>query len=137
MQKVAPTKQARLAGFTLIELMVTVAIVAILASIAYPAYQTQVQQTHRRQAIAEVLEMSQRMEKIRAQTFAYTAGDGFSEVRERYTLTSDVAEDGSSYTITATPDVTSDQVNDRCGTFSFASNGTWTFANGLAYADCR
>lgn len=137
MQKVAPTKQARQAGFTLIELMVTVAIVAILASIAYPAYQNQVQQTHRRQAIAEVLEMSQRMEKIRAQTFAYTAGNGFSEVRERYTLTSAVGANGDTYTITATPDVNSGQVNDRCGTFRFASNGTWTFANGLAYADCR
>lgn len=138
MQKQHPNRYpARAAGFTLIELLVTVAIVAILASIAYPSYQNQVRQTQRREAMAQVLEMSQRLEKIRAQTYSYTAGNGFNEVRERYTISSVVTAAGDAYTITATPNAATDQANDRCGTFSFASSGTWTFPNGLTYNDCR
>ena len=37
----------RHAGFTLIELMLVVAVVGILAAIAYPSYQEQVRQTRR------------------------------------------------------------------------------------------
>lgn len=47
-------------GFTLIELMITVAVVAILASIAYPAYIKHVQKSSRRAAQAQILEISNR-----------------------------------------------------------------------------
>ncbi len=137
MPAMALTNLARDAGFTLVELMITVAIVAILASIAFPSYQNQVRETHRRDAIAQVLEMSQRMEKIRAQTYSYTAGNAFSVTQERYVIASAVAEAGDTYTITATPVEGSDQENDGCGAFNFTSNGTWTFANDRTYLDCR
>lgn len=125
------------AGFTLIELMVTVAIVAILASIAYPSYQSQVRKGHRQEAFAEILAMAQRMEKIRSQTYSYTQGNALSVAVARYTVTSAVAGDGNTYTISAVPLASSDQAGDVCGTLTYASNGTWTISTGLALNLCQ
>jgi len=50
-------------GFTLIELMVTVAIVAIIASVAYPSYQEQVYKTKRATAAKSVLECAAILER--------------------------------------------------------------------------
>ena len=50
-------------GFTLIELMIVVAIAAILAAIAYPSYQEYVQRTRRTQAKADLTEIAQMLER--------------------------------------------------------------------------
>jgi type IV pilus assembly protein PilE len=47
-------------GFTLIELMITVAIIAILAAVAYPSYTKHVQKSNRRAAQAQMLEIANR-----------------------------------------------------------------------------
>ncbi|MDM1284699.1 prepilin-type N-terminal cleavage/methylation domain-containing protein [Acinetobacter indicus] len=48
-------------GFTLIELMIAVAIVAILAAIAFPSYQDSVKRTKRAEAQAELLGIGQKL----------------------------------------------------------------------------
>jgi type IV pilus assembly protein PilE len=58
-------------GFSLIELMVTVAIVAILAAVAYPAYQNHVVKTRRAAAQACLLELAQFMERYYATNLTY------------------------------------------------------------------
>jgi type IV pilus assembly protein PilE len=65
-----PKSAAR--GFTLIELMITVAIVAILATIASTSYNTQVQKSRRTDARSAVLDLAGREEKLFSTTNAYS-----------------------------------------------------------------
>lgn len=75
-------KRSNQLGFTLIELMITVAIVGILASIAYPAYTSSVQKGQRAQARASVVELLQQQERYMTQRNVYlaftTTGSGTS-----------------------------------------------------------
>lgn len=64
-------------GFTLIELMITVAIIGILAGIAYPSYQDSVRKSRRaegRTAIMEVLQQQERYMTQRNTYLAFTKG---------------------------------------------------------------
>lgn len=64
-------------GFTLIELMITVAIVAILASVALPSYQNYIARGRRDTAKACVMEIAQFMERHYTTNMAYTAATPF------------------------------------------------------------
>lgn len=59
------------AGFTLIELMIAVAVVGILAGIAYPSYMDSVRKSRRGQAKADLLEAAQMAERYRTVNNTY------------------------------------------------------------------
>ena len=65
------TKHKGGAGFTLIELMITVAIIAILAAIAYPSYVNHVTKTRRAAATACLMEAAQYMERHYTTNLSY------------------------------------------------------------------
>lgn len=115
-------------GFTLIELMIVVAIVAILATIAIPAFTEQMRKSRRADAIGELGRLHLEMERWRADRSTYAgSGAGYPSPQSStyYTVTIPQASASSTgYTLTATPQ--GGQADDTCGTLQMV------VANGVA-----
>jgi type IV pilus assembly protein PilE len=127
----------RLAGFTLLELMIVVAIIGILASIAYPAYTEYVKKAKRADGKAALLNAQLAQEKYRANHTAYGGAIGDINVNaasaDGYYTIAVASADATSYTMTATP--TGSQTGDSCGTFAVNQAGKLTTGS-YASADC-
>lgn len=121
-------KRAR--GFTLIEVMIVVAIVAILAAIAYPSYAEHVRKGRRGQAKADLLEVTQLLERYRTVNNRYNGFDmtAFAQSPRQGTTYYNLAlgaPDADSYSLTATP--TGSQTKDtQCGALSINQAGVKT-----------
>lgn len=133
-------------GFTLIELVIVVAMIAILAAIALPSYLNQIRKSRRAQAEADLAELAQGMERSYTMTRDYTkntagaayalpfaesprdaaAGTGYYDLAIS-------ASAATSYTITATPK--NQQSSDLCGTLSINSTGLKTYTG--SDAQCK
>ena len=116
-------------GFTLIELMITVAIVAILAAIAYPSYQDSVRKTKRTTAQADLMELASFMERKYTETNAYPSASvalpfltSPRDSTTAYNLTK--VSTSSTFTLTATP--TGGQSGDSCGTMTLNNTSVKT-----------
>ena len=70
-----PSKPLRDAGFTLIELMVTIMIATILLTIAVPTYQTQIRKSRRTEARTAVLDLATREERYYSLNNSYSNKD--------------------------------------------------------------
>ncbi|RUL74040.1 type IV pilin protein [Dyella choica] len=122
-------------GFTLIELMIVVAIAAILAAIALPQFRKQVQKSNRTSAKSALLDLARREETFYSTNNAYatkltTLGytgitsntiqvpNNTNEAYYNVTITQPASggTTASAYTATATP--TGAQSDDSCGTYS-------------------
>ena len=134
----------RMKGFTLIELMIVVAIIAILLTIALPAYNEQIRKSRRAQGKTDLTEQSQILERMFTIDRDYSlaagslcAGGGGPTVNSPlsgtawYTISAVCTQTGTpytAYTLTATPN--GDQVKDKCGTLTLTSVGVKTPAPG-------
>lgn len=60
-------------GFTLVEVMMTLAIAAVMAGVAYPSYMSQVRKTRRTDAMVALMQVEQAQERWRATHAGYAA----------------------------------------------------------------
>jgi len=63
-------------GFTLIELMIVVAVIAILAAVAYPSYQDSVRRAKRIDAQSEMMSIANRLQKYKIARFSFEKANG-------------------------------------------------------------
>lgn len=120
------SKNAR--GFTLIELMIVVAIIAILGAIAIPAYQDSMRKSRRADAMTSLLQIQTLQERWRANNTSYTnslsnLGWSGSNSSEGYYTLAITAAAANTFTATATPKSGGPQAGDPCGALSITANG--------------
>jgi len=128
-----PGLEAHSSGFTLIELMVVVAVIGILVAIALPSYESYVRRGQRANAKSALMETAQWLERVATATGSYPkaadipAGlltvDGWHSVEgDRYAnVVKTPAAAGATFTLTAVP--SGPQAQDECGTFSLTHTG--------------
>jgi type IV pilus assembly protein PilE len=138
-------------GFTLIELMIVVAVVGVLVAVALPSYRNYVIRAARVEAQTELLELASLQEKVFLNSNSYTPcvanpyngtstvspscdgassssgglGRASSQTKDgRYALSLDITTPGPTFVLTATPVAAGTQVGD--GTISVTESGKRT-----------
>jgi type IV pilus assembly protein PilE len=129
-----PTKSHRgdvmkMIGFSLIELMIALAIIGVISSIAYPSYQGYIQDTYHGQAQADVRSCGMALDRFYGNGFTYLGGQAQctlwspasgTQAASQYTLAVTPIPLGQTYIITATPIVGG--CDNRC--YRLLSDGT-------------
>lgn len=117
-----PRNLTRAPGFTLIELVIVVAVVAILLSIAIPSYLDSVVRSRRSDAMTTLTRYANQQEIFYSNTNSYSTNLGLSSSSsEGYYVISTPAASATAYTVQATPVNGSSQSGD--GSFRITSTG--------------
>lgn len=131
-------------GFTLIELIISVAIIAILTAIAVPAYSAYVQRAARAEAKSALLLVTQAIERFHTENGTYVGATVASNMAQtpsqgaaKYQIAISGTPTTSTFALSATP--VGSMVTDECGTFTIDQSGFKTAATastGALYTKC-
>lgn len=123
-------------GFTLIEVMIVVAIIGILAAIAYPSYAEHMRKTRRADATASLTALAQRLERCYTQNFSYLNCLPASETSEQGFYSITVAAEKTTFSLSAAAVASGPQASDgKCTKFVLTNTGKRT-AEGSASGQC-
>ena len=117
-------KHVKTAGFTLVELMIVIAILAVLLGMAFPAYRDYVLRTNRSEAIDIVLTIAACQERVFTKINRYAAtrcDSAATTVNGHYTVSMTTSNANQNFTLTATPQ--SGQAYDSCGSLTLTDAG--------------
>lgn len=131
-------------GFTLIEVMIVVAIVAILASVAVPSYLESVRRSNRAEAAATMLQAANWMEQQFTVNNSYKFPDGSVPTlpsnliqspyprTAKYNIALAAGTTATAYSLVATKVGTAD----KCGNFTLDQSGKRTISGTATADDC-
>jgi len=125
-------------GFTLIELMIVIAILSIIVAVGYPSYQEHVKKSRRAEGMGQLLELADRMERAYSDRGTYP-----TDISEVYVATtagglyslSIVSANNISFIVSATPTSVKNQDDDKCNTFILSSLGEKSVSGGSLATD--
>ena len=139
-------------GFTLIELMIVVAIVAIITAVALPSYRDSVAKSRRAEARGQLLETAQFMQRFYSNNDRYNqdrAGTavaipaelaqvpkGAASAVATYSISFTATPTISAFSIQAVPRATGPMNADKCGTLILDNAGRRSVTGVITVADC-
>lgn len=122
------SKPRSMGGFTLVELIIAVAVIGILAAVALPSYQSHIAASRRADAKSALLGVAQVMERYYTERGTYvgatlgSTGLYPSTSPQGYYTLSIASQSASAFSLTATR--AGAQVGDKCGNYTYDQAGT-------------
>lgn len=124
-------------GFTLIEIMIVIAIIGIVITIGYPSLTEYVKKGRRTEVAGLLSEQAQILERFYSKNNVYTNATGLSSGNDFYTITPTLTD--QTFLLTATRKAGSTMASDKCGDFTLTNTGVRSMVNatsGLTTKDC-
>lgn len=124
-------------GFTLIEIMIVIAIIGIIITIAAPSYTEYLKKGRRAEVVSLLSEQAQILERFYTKNNVYTGVTGLSTGNDFYTITPTIAD--QTFLLTATRKAGTTMATDKCGDFTLTNTGVRSMNNattGLTTKDC-
>ncbi|QIA05385.1 MULTISPECIES: type IV pilin protein [Pseudomonas] len=124
-------------GFTLIEIMIVIAIIGIMLTIGLPSYNEYVKKGRRADVVSTLSEQAQILERFYSKNNVYTGVTGLSTGNDFYTITPTLTD--QTFLLTATRKTGTAMATDKCGDFTLTNTGVRSMNNattGLTTKDC-